>query len=80
MKRIMFVCHGNICRSPLAELLFKDMIKKAGLGLAMENACSELKTLAGAVVCRNTEHVVEHILKHYFSNETLFFKEVRQGN
>ncbi len=26
----MFVCLGNICRSPMAELLFKDMIKKAG--------------------------------------------------
>ena len=44
-----------------------DMIKKAGLGLAMENACPELKTLAGAVVCHNTEHVVDYILKHYFS-------------
>ena len=28
--RIMFVCLGNICRSPMAELLMKDMIKKAG--------------------------------------------------
>ena len=28
--RIMFVCLGNICRSPMAELLFKDMVKKAG--------------------------------------------------
>ena len=27
----MFVCHGNICRSPMAELLFKDMLKGAGL-------------------------------------------------
>ena len=26
----MFVCLGNICRSPMAELLFKDMVKKAG--------------------------------------------------
>ena len=25
---IMFVCHGNICRSPMAEFLLKDMIKK----------------------------------------------------
>lgn len=25
--RIMFVCHGNICRSPMAEFVFKDMIK-----------------------------------------------------
>ena len=28
--KILFVCHGNICRSPMAEFLFKDMVKKAG--------------------------------------------------
>ena len=28
MKRIMFVCHGNICRSPMAEFIFKDMLRK----------------------------------------------------
>lgn len=31
MKRIMFVCHGNICRSPMAEFIFKDMIKRRGV-------------------------------------------------
>lgn len=31
MCRIMFVCHGNICRSPMAEFVLKDMIKKKGL-------------------------------------------------
>ena len=31
MKRIMFVCHGNICRSPMAEFIFKDMLKKQGI-------------------------------------------------
>lgn len=30
MHKINFVCHGNICRSPMAEFLFKDMVKKAG--------------------------------------------------
>ena len=30
MYKINFVCHGNICRSPMAEYLFKDMVKKAG--------------------------------------------------
>lgn len=29
--RIMFVCHGNICRSPMAEFVFKDMIKSRGI-------------------------------------------------
>ena len=31
MIRIMFVCHGNICRSPMAEFLFKDLIQKAAV-------------------------------------------------
>ena len=31
MYRIMFVCHGNICRSPMAEFIMKDMLKKSGL-------------------------------------------------
>ena len=31
MIKIMFVCHGNICRSPMAEFIFKDMVKNEGL-------------------------------------------------
>ena len=31
MIKIMFVCHGNICRSPMAEIVFRDMAKKRGL-------------------------------------------------
>ncbi len=31
MLKIMFVCHGNICRSPMAEFVMKDLIKKSGL-------------------------------------------------
>ena len=31
MKSILFVCHGNICRSPMAEFVMKDLVKKAGL-------------------------------------------------
>ncbi|MBP5342314.1 low molecular weight phosphotyrosine protein phosphatase [bacterium] len=28
MKKIMFICHGNICRSPMAEFIMKDIVKK----------------------------------------------------
>ena len=28
--RILFICHGNICRSPMAEFILKDMVEKAG--------------------------------------------------
>ena len=30
MVKVLFVCHGNICRSPMAEFILKDMVKKAG--------------------------------------------------
>jgi len=29
--KILFVCHGNICRSPMAEFVMKDLVEKAGL-------------------------------------------------
>ena len=29
--RILFICHGNICRSPMAEFVMKDLVKKAGM-------------------------------------------------
>ena len=29
MIKVMFVCHGNICRSPMAEFMFKDMVRRA---------------------------------------------------
>ena len=31
MVKILFVCHGNICRSPMAEYVMKDLVQKAGL-------------------------------------------------
>ena len=31
MKKILFVCHGNICRSPMAEFVMKDLVCRAGL-------------------------------------------------
>ena len=31
MIKILFVCHGNICRSPMAQYVFQDMVNKAGV-------------------------------------------------
>ena len=30
MTKILFVCHGNICRSPMAEYVMKDLVRRAG--------------------------------------------------
>ena len=47
MTKILFVCHGNICRSPMAEYVLKDMVRKAGTAEQVEIAsvatsCEEL--------------------------------------
>ena len=31
MTKVLFICHGNICRSPMAEFILKDMVKKRGM-------------------------------------------------
>jgi protein-tyrosine phosphatase len=31
VTRVLFICHGNICRSPMAEFVLKDMVRKRGM-------------------------------------------------
>lgn len=38
MIKILFVCHGNICRSPTAEFVFRDLAEKSGKGADFEVA------------------------------------------
>ena len=36
MHKILFICHGNICRSPMAEFLLKDIVNKRGIAADFE--------------------------------------------
>ena len=44
MIKILFVCHGNICRSPMAEFVMKDLVKKAELESEFEIASAATST------------------------------------
>ncbi len=44
MIRILFVCHGNICRSPMAEFIFRDMAARAGVADLFEVASAATST------------------------------------
>ncbi|MBQ9757839.1 MAG: low molecular weight phosphotyrosine protein phosphatase [Clostridia bacterium] len=44
MIKILFVCHGNICRSPMAEFCMKDLIKKMGIADCFEIASAATST------------------------------------
>ena len=44
MLKILFVCHGNICRSPMAEFVMKDLVEKAGLSGEIQVASAATST------------------------------------
>ena len=44
MIKVLFVCHGNICRSPMAEFLFKKLVKDKGLEDCFEIASAATST------------------------------------
>lgn len=44
MIKILFICHGNICRSPMAEFVLKDMVKQRGIAEQFEIASAATST------------------------------------
>lgn len=51
MIKIMFVCHGNICRSPMAEIVFKRMVEEAGLSdrICVSSAATSTEELGNPI-------------------------------
>jgi len=44
MTKILFICHGNICRSPMAEYILKDMVERRGIKDKFEIASAATST------------------------------------
>ncbi len=57
--RILFVCHGNICRSPMAEFIMRDLVKKHGLTDEIEVASAATSAEeSGNPVHRETRNIL----------------------
>ena len=59
MKKILFVCHGNICRSPMAEFVMKHLVREAGLA---DNILVESKALHRDEIDSDTHRGTREVL------------------
>ena len=62
MTKILFVCHGNICRSPMGEFILKDMLQKRGMAdnFYVESAATSTEELGNPVYPPARRKLKEH--------------------
>lgn len=62
MTKILFVCHGNICRSPMAEYIMKDLVKRAGreAEFHIESAATSTEEIGNPVYPPARRELAEH--------------------
>lgn len=62
MINILFICHGNICRSPMAEFAMKNLVKKAGLEnqFHIESAATSTEEIGNPVYSSARRKLAEH--------------------
>ena len=62
MIKILFLCHGNICRSPMAEFVMKDLVAKAGIAdrFHIESAATSTEEIGNSVYPPARRKLAEH--------------------
>ena len=79
MHKILFVCHGNICRSTMAECIFKNMVKDSkeyyidSCGISSEETGNSIYPPARAILEENNIPVVEHYAKKITYDDLDYF-------
>ena len=62
MHRVLFICHGNICRSPMAEFVMKDLVRKAKLAeeFSIASAATSTEEIGNPIYPPARRKLAEH--------------------
>ena len=73
---VVFVCHGNICRSPMAEYIFKDLIRKENLSdcFYVTSMATSTEELGNGIYPNAEDQLVKHNIKGF---ESHYAKQIR---
>ena len=69
MKKILFVCHGNICRSPMAEFVMKDLLSKEGIKAYVASAATSTEEIYMGIGNPVYPPAKAELLKHGISSD-----------
>ncbi|MBB6447353.1 low molecular weight protein-tyrosine-phosphatase [Bacillus benzoevorans] len=76
MIQVLFVCLGNICRSPMAEAIFRELVKKKGLqGLVQVDSAGTGDYHVGEEPHRGTKNILQ---KYQINAEGLIARQIQQ--
>lgn len=64
MRKILFVCHGNICRSPMAEFILKDKIEKNNLDIYCESRAVSNEEFSNDIYPYAKKQLDKHNIKY----------------
>ena len=80
MTKVLFICHGNICRSPMAEFVMKDLVAKAGLSDKFEiaSAATSTEEIGNPVYPPARRKLAEHGISWCLSEIFFYFCSFRK--
>ncbi|MCR4874700.1 MAG: low molecular weight phosphotyrosine protein phosphatase [Clostridia bacterium] len=75
MIKVVFVCHGNICRSPMAEYVFKDIVEKRGVkdSFYIESRATSTEEIGNRIYPYARDELIKHNIKGYESHRATQF-------
>ena len=85
MRKIIFLCHGNICRSPMAEYIMKYEVKKRGIendfeiaskALSYEEIGSDIYPLAKKCLQKHNIPFEKHYASHFERSDYDYYDEI----